>query len=131
MLWVYGLYKYLKSESDVYRRQILTTKVYPGTVRVNICWCVLGAEYVAIAASERIHSAESELSRIQKQSRQIKTEIASVEAAIIERTMELEKQREAEAEQNATSNDEDESVTKVKEEPVDDDYETATAMEGS
>ena len=40
MLWVYDQYKYIDSysagsESDVYRRQILTTKVNPRAVRVN------------------------------------------------------------------------------------------------
>ena len=45
MLWVYGKYKYFYSysagmdfslsESDVYRRQILTTKVDPRAVWVN------------------------------------------------------------------------------------------------
>ena len=74
---------------------------------------VVGAEYVAIAANERIHSAES----------QIKIET--------EKTMEAEKQRDADDEQNATSYDEDYTVTKVKEEPADDDYEILTVMEES
>ena len=41
MLWVYGHYKYVcsYSESDVYRRQILKSKVDPRTVRVK--WQVI------------------------------------------------------------------------------------------
>ena len=39
MLWIYGHLKYVDSYSagiDVYRRQILTTKVDPRTVWVNM-----------------------------------------------------------------------------------------------
>ena len=71
MLWVYGHYKYFPSysagidfsrqnltstdvRSDVYRRQILTTKVGSGAVRVNasaVCQTLnpLGAERVFTA----------------------------------------------------------------------------------
>ena len=64
MLWVCGHYKYyysysagidFRSESDVYRRQILTAKVDPRTVRVKLDEYSVFTEL--IAKSRRSHNA--------------------------------------------------------------------------